>query len=73
MKFTILIVACMFALAVSAPRSEEGSPFAHLTVDQCKCVIGKVQADPSILVSIFSASIGVVKVYDIEHSSIEVN
>jgi hypothetical protein len=50
----------MVALAVSAPSNKadnkqgEGlSPFAQLTVDQRKCVVGKIAANPAILVSIY--------------------
>ena len=58
MRSTILILACMVALVVSAPntkadnkQAEEASPFAQLTTAQRTCVMDHVKADPSILVS----------------------
>ena len=60
MRSTILIIACMVAIVVSAPntkgdnkQAEEASPFAQLTIAQRTCVMDHVKADPSILVSIF--------------------
>ena len=62
MRSTILILACMVALAISAPNTkgdnkqaaETSSPFAQLTTAQRTCVMDHVKADPNILVSIFS-------------------
>ena len=58
MTSTILILACMVALVVSAPntmgnnkQADEASPFAQLTTAQRTCVMDQVKADPSILVS----------------------
>jgi hypothetical protein len=60
MRFTILILACMVALAVSAPSNKADykqadglSPFAQLNVDQRKCVVAKIAAEPSILVIVY--------------------
>jgi hypothetical protein len=60
MRFNILVLACMVALAVSAPSNKAGSkqaeglsPFAQLSVDQRKCVVAKIAANPAILVSVY--------------------
>ena len=59
MRSTILILACMVAVVVSAPntkgdnkQADEASPFAQLTLAQRTCVMDHVKAEPSILVSI---------------------
>ena len=71
MTSTILILACMVTLVVSAPttkgdnnQAEEASPFAQLTTAQRTCVMDHVKADPSILVSISGT-------YNCEYNSIK--
>ena len=55
MRITLLILACLVALTVCDPDDKPAggaSAFDQLSKDQRTCVVAKVQADPTIIVSI---------------------
>jgi uncharacterized surface protein with fasciclin (FAS1) repeats len=60
MKYTFVIFACALFIAAAAADSNnedtyinrDASDVADLTVDERKCIVDKVQSDPSVLTSL---------------------